>query len=268
MFRRWARAIPRSSAATRLVLGVIMLLAATALPGPAADRAAAAESDEVRIALDMAKLLQAGRSVISGNQTLINDPARDDKGLSGDVVLAATVEKYQKTTGVDPNAIDPASREGRFLRAEMESIKEVLDENQKLINQKGVGFKGFIPAVFARLVTERLQAKVGSEAEMKVTAPPDLVRNRKSRPDAWEKSVIEGKFLAPGWQRGQIFSQDEPNKGRPAFRVMVPEYYAASCLSCHGPKKGDMDITGYPKEGASEGDLGGIISITLFQPKG
>jgi hypothetical protein len=29
-----------------------------------------------------------------------------------------------------------------------------------------------------------------------------------------------------------------------------------------------MDITGYPKEGASEGDLGGIISITLFQPKG
>jgi hypothetical protein len=254
-----------SRGASRL-LGFIVVLAIMGSLGP--DRARAAESDEVKIALSLAKLLQAGRSVISGNQALINDPGRDDKGLSGDVVLAATVEKYQKITGVDPGSVDPASREGRLLRAEMASIKEVLDDNQKLINQKGVGFKGFIPAVFARLVTERLRDKVGSEAEMKVTAPPDLVRNRKSRPDDWEKSVIETKFLGAGWQKGQIFSQSEPNQGRPAFRVMVPEYYAASCLSCHGPKKGEMDVTGYPKEGASEGDLGGIISITLFQSKG
>ena len=30
------------------------------------------------------------------------------------------------------------------------------------------------------------------------------------------------------------------NKGRPAFRVAVPEYYAASCLSCHGDPKGQI----------------------------
>jgi hypothetical protein len=54
-------------------------------------------------------------------------------------------------------------------------------------------------------------------------------------------------------------------KGRPAYRVMVPEYYAASCLTCHGGPKGEMDITGYPKEGASENDLGGVISITLYR---
>jgi hypothetical protein len=45
---------------------------------------------------------------------------------------------------------------------------------------------------------------------------------------------------------------------------MVPEYYAASCLACHGSPKGEMDITGYPKEGRSVDDLGGIISITLY----
>ena len=150
----------------------------------------------------------------------------------------------------------------------MASIKEVMDENQALINEKGSGFKGFIPATFARLVTERLQEKIGDVAEIKVTAPPNLVRNRKSRPDDWEKSVIESKFLAPGWPRGQLFWQLATSKGREAFRVMVPEYYSASCLSCHGPKKGEMDITGYPKEGASEGDLGGVISITLFHTSG
>jgi hypothetical protein len=43
----------------------------------------------------------------------------------------------------------------------------------------------------------------------------------------------------------------------------VPEYYVASCLSCHGTPKGEIDVTGYPKEGAALGDLGGVISIKL-----
>jgi len=238
------------------------------LLGPLVPQVLGSDDEDVKIAVSLAKLLQAGRSVISSSQTLINDPDRGDKGLTGNVVLAAAIEKYRKATGVDPASVDPASREGRLLQAEMASIKEVMDENQALINEKGSGFKGFIPATFARLVTERLQEKVGDVAEIKVTAPPNLVRNRKSRPDDWEKSVIESKFLAPGWPRGQLFWQLATSKGRDAFRVMVPEYYSASCLSCHGPKKGDMDITGYPKEGASEGDLGGVISITLFRASG
>jgi hypothetical protein len=47
--------------------------------------------------------------------------------------------------------------------------------------------------------------------------------------------------------------------------MAVPEYYAASCLSCHGGPKGDIDVTGYPKEGGNEGDLGGVISISLYR---
>jgi hypothetical protein len=46
---------------------------------------------------------------------------------------------------------------------------------------------------------------------------------------------------------------------------MMPEYYGASCLSCHGQPKGEVDITGYPKEGAAAGDLSGAISITIFK---
>jgi hypothetical protein len=49
--------------------------------------------------------------------------------------------------------------------------------------------------------------------------------------------------------------------------MMMPEYYASSCLSCHGSPKGETDITGYPKEGGHEGDLGAIISITLFDKR-
>ena len=227
----------------------------------------ASEAEETRTALNLAKLLQAARSVISANQALINDPNIGDKGLTGDVVLAAAIESYRKSTEVDPMSVDAASFEGRLLRAGMEAIKEVTDENQSFINRQGVGFKAFIPAVFGRLVTERLQEKIGEEAEVKITAPPHLVRNRKARPDEWEERVIETKLMASDWPRGEFFAEAVQSKGRDAFRIAVPEYYAASCLSCHGEMKGEIEITGYPKEGAKEGDLGGVISITLFRAK-
>ena len=263
--RKPTTAGPGARRGPRLGMFVIACAAVIIASWTVATRIRADDSEDVQIALSLAKLLEAGRTVISSNQDLINDPDRGDKGLSGDAVLAAVAANYKKATGLDLNEIPATSRQGRLLQAEMAAIKEVVDENQSFINEKGIGFKGFIPAIFARLVTERLQEKVGTELQIKVTAPPALVRNRKSRPDDWEKSIIEGKFLTPQWTRGQVFYQAEPNQGRDAFRVMVPEYYTKSCLSCHGEKKGEVDITGYPKEGASEGDLGGIISITLFR---
>jgi hypothetical protein len=80
----------------------------------------------------------------------------------------------------------------------------------------------------------------------------------------WEAAVIRDKLQSRNWPRGQNFSAVAANHGRPAFRVAVPEYYAQSCLSCHGKPKGQIDITNYPKEGGSEGELGGVISITLY----
>lgn len=242
-------------------LAAAMLIAAPFLP----HRTYAEEQTEVEIALSLAAMLQSARSVISNNQDLINDSERGDKGLTGDKVLAAAVEAYKKETSRDPMAIDPSSRHGRLLRAEMAAIKEVMDESQELINEKGLGFKGFIPAIFGRLITERLKEKVATEMSMKVTAPPELVRNRKSRPDPWELKIIETKFLSPSWTHGEIYHEAVKEGGRDAFRILVPEYYSASCLTCHGGPKGEIDITGYPKEGASEGDLGGVISITLYQ---
>jgi hypothetical protein len=244
----------RLGVATAVALGFLMLGRAML----------ASEAEDTRTALNLANLIQAARSVISANQELINDPDIGDKGLTGDVVLAAALERFEQLANVDPMSVDPDSREGRLLRAGMEAIREVTDEHQDFINREGVGFKAFIPAVFGRLMTERLGEKVGDLAEVKITAPPHLVRNRKARPDDWELEVIESKLATAEWPRGQIIAQRYQSRGRDAFRVAVPEYYAASCLSCHGEPKGEIDITGYPKEGAEEGDLGGVISITLF----
>ena len=225
---------------------------------------AAAAQDDTEISGNLAGMLRAGRAVVSANQERINDPAKGQDGLDGPGFLAQVVAQFKKTTGKDPATIDPASRGGRLLHMEMDAIVEVIDASQTTFKAPGPTFKGFIPAVFARLVGESFNRRANGEAQMKVTAPPDLVRNRKAMPDAWELDAILAHFETPGWRKGEAFSAviDQPGS-QPVFRIAVPEYYVASCLSCHGGPKGTMDMTGYPMEGAALGDLGGVISIKL-----
>ena len=245
----------------RTPLNALLIVGVTAAAAVAASPLA---DEDAVIAQSLTEMLRAARTVISNNQDLINNPELGDKHLSGQVVLEQAVKGYAKATGKDPTKIDPNSRQGRLLRAMMASIVAVTDDNQATINAKGTGFKGFIPAVFARLVSEDFNQLAKGEAEVKVTAPPELVRNRKARPDAWEADIIKTKLLGADWPKGQSYSAVVETNGRPAFRVTVPEYYAPSCLVCHGSPKGEMDLTGYPKEGGKMGDLGAVISITLY----
>ncbi|MGQ3214214.1 MAG: Tll0287-like domain-containing protein [Shinella sp.] len=240
--------------AALLVLPLIATGAVAAEAGPA----------DLAIARNLATMLQSARAVVSVNQDLINDPALGDKGLTGAAVLEKAIANYSKATGRDPNTIDPASYEGRLIQAQMDAVVEVMDANQSTINAKGVGFKGFIPATFTRLVAEAFEARVGEEASMKFTAPPVLIRNRKARPDTFEAAAIRDYLEAADWPKGQIYSAMVSEGGQERARIMVPEYYVPSCLTCHGAPAGELDITGYPKEGAHEGDLGGVISIGLI----
>lgn len=245
----------------RIPLNALLIAGLTAAAAVAASPPA---DEDAVITQSLAEMLRDARTVISNNQDLINNSELGDKHLSGQVVLEQAVKGYAKATGKDPTKIDPNSRQGRLLRAMMASIVAVTDDNQATINEKGTGFKGFIPAVFARLVSEDFNQLAKGEAEVKVTAPPELVRNRKARPDAWEADIIKTKLLGADWPKGQSYSAVVETNGRPAFRVTVPEYYAPSCLVCHGSPKGEMDLTGYPKEGGKTGDLGAVISITLY----
>jgi hypothetical protein len=211
-------------------------------------------------------MLRSARTVIAKNQALINQPSTGDKGLTGDVVMQAAMQIFrQRSAGCTPSS-DTDLLETRLLKPLTAAIREVVDEHQSTINKPGIGFKGFVPAVFGRLVNERFKTKIGRHAEMKVTAPMSLVRNRKAQPDQWERDKIRNMLMSKDWPKGRLFSEAATKSGRKAFRVLVPEYFGAGCLSCHGGPKGEIDIAGYPKEGAEEGGLAGAISIALYRP--
>jgi hypothetical protein len=239
---------------------VIAGLALIVAPAAGAD-----DADDLAMGMRLAEMLRAGRNVVSTYQTLINDPAIGDKHLDSERFTSEAAALFLKQTGQDPLAGSLSERDRRLLDAQIEAMREVLDEQQADINRAGMGFKGFVPAVFARLLNEKFAAKVGNEAQVRVTAPEHLVRNRKSLPDEWEARIVDTVFSDPKRPKGEPYTEVTEVNGRSAFRMLLPEYYTESCLSCHGEPKGQIDVTGYPKEGGKEGDLGGAISIVLFK---
>ncbi len=221
------------------------------------------QDQDLEIALTLADIMRNARLEIASQQPLINDPTLGDKGLDGEVILANVIKRLEDG-GLNTQDLTSSTLPGnRLFKEQLASIVEIADENQELINRKGLGFKGFVPAVFTQLVNERFGEKVRGDATIKVTAPLHLVRNRKARPDGWEQEVIESRFSTPEWEKGRLFSEVSEANGSEVFRVMVPEYYKDACLACHGSPKGELDITGYPKEGGELGELGGAISILL-----
>lgn len=188
----------------RTAIAAVLTAFFISLLAGAGSMAASTAGDE-EIALSLATLLRSARAVISDKQTHINNPEIGDKGLSAEVVVAIAKENYAKATGTDLDSIDPTSRHGRLIAAELQAIANVMADAQATINEQGVGLKGFLPAIFARLVTQEFGALSGDQALLKLTAPMSYVRNRANRPDQWEHNVIESMFKSPDYERGRRF---------------------------------------------------------------
>lgn len=187
--------------------GVLLCALLTAVSTPAF----ADENED--IAKEMATLFRSARAVITKNQAHINDPAVGDKGLGPDAVIAAAKENYKAATGRDLT-VDPATKTGEYLQAELDAIAAVMKEAQPLINEQGKGFKGFLPAVFAGQVAQKTSEALKGKAELKLTAPKEFVRNRANKPDEWEDNVIESKFKSPGWTKDAGFSEMAQKDGK------------------------------------------------------
>ena len=233
-----------------VAVGMTTISLAWSTPARAANEAA-------EVAEHLIELVKIGRGVVSEHQDTINDATKAEKGFTADFVADQVMERFKKKTKIDlriPNVVPQAN----FYLALVEAEREVVDEAQPVINRPGVGFKGFLHAVFARRVGEHFYKKTG--VRMKLTGID--YRTPNSKPDDFEQEVLR-MFSDPRHPKDQVYVRNTMVDGRPVLRMMDPEYAAASCLSCHGAPKGERDITGMKKEGWKEGDLAGAISLVL-----
>lgn len=220
-----------------------------------------AGDDAVETGRLLAILLDAGRGAVAANQPLINDAGKGDKGFTPDVFAQQLAEKFKGRTSVDVSNLKGSSipeSAKKLLPELVEAAKHTVANNQATINKPGVAYKGFTPAHFGTQTAAAFTAKTG--IYMKQTTTDALLRNPKNKADEFEAGIMK-KLGDPGYPRqgDKIMSQTVGGE----VRVMLPLFYGKGCMGCHGEPKGEKDVSGYKKEGAKEGDLGGAVSVKL-----
>ncbi|MDO8357140.1 MAG: DUF3365 domain-containing protein [Nitrospirota bacterium] len=237
---------------------MIMIAGGLGLAGPSCVEAGVTPYQAEETARLIAMLLSTGRVVIDRHQSLIDDPSKGAKGFTPEVFERQVVNEFRSRTGVDltkpaSDHLPPSTT--NLLRALLDASKDVVAEAQPVINQQGVGYKHFIPATFGSQVAERFSARSGIQLKQTTLEP----RNPKNAPDPYEKAVLRRLLTQPS----QSVTISEVQTGNNMLRVLTPIYYTRDCLACHGGPAGQLDISGYRKEGAEEGDLAGAISVSI-----
>ena len=150
--------VPRTLALPLVALASLTALAAKSPP----------LNGDKELSIEIATLFRAARAVISDNQALINDPDTGDKGLSGENVVEMAKQNHQKVTGRELPEFDDGSLAGEARKAMLEAIHVVMDDAQPLINEPGKVFKGFLPAVFAKMVATEFSRRMDGKMFIKL----------------------------------------------------------------------------------------------------
>lgn len=211
----------------------------------------------------LAILLDAGRGAIAKNQDLINDASKANKGYTSEVFERQVAEDFQQRTGIaltnlEGAQIPPMAKP--LLSRLMQEAKKTIDTYQSVINVPGFAYKGLIPATFGTETATRFQSWSG--IYLKQTAPSHLVRNPRNKPDEYESASFSRFSTSHSQQVPDKVFSEVTDDGK-YVRVLLPLFYKQACLACHGEPKGQRDISGYPREGAKEGELGGAISVMV-----
>jgi len=156
-------------------------------------------------------------------------------------------------------AVNELREKGLVLTQQLNSTWEFLSINQHRINYTSDGnfeFKGLNCSTAGMSIGVIFSEKSGYRVRYVNTTP----RNPLNKADAFEEKVLQ-KFvndptISVYWE---VVSED----GIRLFRYITPMRIDETCLECHGGPAGELDISGYPKEGMQEGDLAGAISIIM-----
>lgn len=209
------------------------------------------ESEAHSTADMIAKAIGIGRLVIFAQMKKLTDPKLGDKGFTGDVFAkqwkAALEAEFMGATPAQEKIIEKLVWAG----------KQAMDNNQDRLNVKGVKWKHFLPAKWAREAGLMFNSRTGI-----VTKQPSInYRHPSNAPDTKEIEVLT-KFMKAGTKakpQGEFAMMGKQK----VYRYFDPINLVPPCLSCHGKPKGELDMLGYEKDGLDAGDVIGLISVSV-----
>jgi signal transduction histidine kinase len=145
----------------------------------------------------------------------------------------------------------------RILSQQMNAVWDFFENNQDLIDTDSDGsynFKGIYCAIVGKSIAVRFSRDTDYVIRYTSTTP----RKKNAYPDEFESKAF-ASFGTGQTEYYEIVRAETED----VFRYVTPLSVRESCLRCHGSPIGEIDMTGYPKEGLEVGDIGGAISISV-----
>lgn len=151
--------------------------------------------------------------------------------------------------------------EARVLEKSVRATWDFIDYEQPNINYDRDGtynFKGLYCSLVGKSVGKLFTMSTDNQYVLRYTRFDP--RNALDAPDAFESAALNA-FYEEGVAEYTGFMENET--GAREFRYVGAIYLTESCLECHGEPAGELDVTGFPKEGLEVGDIGGAVSISM-----
>ena len=149
---------------------------------------------------------------------------------------------------------------GLVLCQQMTAVWDFMSANQEKLEASSYGstgsYQGLHCAVVGRSIGRLFSIESGYTTRF-VNFDP---RNSEDEPDEFEAEGLSAFYDDPSLSR---YTAVTDYGGAQVYRYMAPMEIKKSCLECHGEPAGEIDVTGHAKEGWSEGDVGGAISIVI-----
>lgn len=181
-------------------------------------------------------------------------------GLLGTVLLALLLVDIVWTYHTQKQATEAVMlEESRILVAEMDAVWEFVSINQSIINRSADGsydYKG----LHCALAGEEVATFFSDDSDYSIRFTRLAPRNLRNSPDEYERDALASFERDPAV--GEYYGFSDQN-GESVFRYISVMKVSENCTECHGRPAGEIDVTGYAKEGWEVGDVAGAVSVTV-----
>lgn len=148
---------------------------------------------------------------------------------------------------------------GQVLAQQMDAMWEFMASNQYRLEQISYTEDGVYQGLHCAIVGRSIGALFTSQSSYTTRFVNFNPRNLADEPDGFDAAALDAFNAGSAVEYCGITRYE----GEEVFRYLAPMRIEENCLDCHGEPAGEIDVTGYEKEGWSIGDVGGAISIIM-----
>lgn len=175
------------------------------------------------------------------------------------IISTSLINLFWSMVQYEQQAQNEMKEKASVIAQQLLATRTFIAEKQDIINYDQQGnfhFKQLNPAAVGKGVGSIFGQYTGYQLKQTRLEP----RAEENMPDQYEAQQLES--MQADSSIDEIWSNDVID-GQRVFRYMLPMYYSAECMPCHGGPAGEIDIAGFPKEGGNVGELAGAISIVF-----